>query len=109
MQHNSIYGRVNKHFSKETDVPSNHQHSLKILPKTAELAELQLPTLSPTSTNNDQITSDISDATFHPIPKTTNYLELDIPTIDAPTFNVPVPMANNGTVTNIQPPVDDYE
>jgi hypothetical protein len=24
MQHNSIYGRVNKHFSKETDIPSHH-------------------------------------------------------------------------------------
>ncbi len=81
---------------------------MKIPPKTAKLAELQLPTLSPTPNNNDQITSDISDATFHPIPETTDYHELDIPTIDAPAFDVPVPMANNGTVTNIQPPIDDY-
>lgn len=46
MQHNSIYGRVNKNYSKDTDIPSNpHHRSLKIPHETATLADLQLPTL----------------------------------------------------------------
>jgi hypothetical protein len=95
MQHNSLYGRVNKHYSKDTDITSiTHRPSLITPPKTAKLAELQLPTLE-ASTND----IDLLDATYHPIPPDTDTYPFETPTIDTQHFDVPSPTANNGLAT----------
>ena len=95
MQHNSLYGRVNKYYSKDTDITSTTPRpSLITPPKTAKLAELQLPTLE-ASTND----IDLLDATYHPIPPDTDTYPFETPTIDTQHFDVPSPTANNGLAT----------
>ncbi len=68
MQHNSLYGRVNKYYSKDTDITSTTPRpSLITPPKTAKLAELHLPTLEVSTIDPDPL-----DATYHPIPPDTD-------------------------------------
>jgi hypothetical protein len=111
MQHNSLYGRVNKNYSKDTNLPTHPLcPSLQSPPKTAKLAALHLPTLDTDTNIPTSHDANFTDTDHHPIPTSVDDSPSDNPTIDTQHFDVPIPTANNGTTTYLTTPtVDDHD
>jgi hypothetical protein len=98
MHHNTLYGRINKNYTKSSPSPSSittpihhPQHNI------AKLADLQLPTLDEDSTPTDSVTHEIPELSYHyildhtPSQDTTNETTQ---CIDTQYFEIPTPMAN---------------
>jgi hypothetical protein len=105
MQHNSLHGRINKKYSKDTDtsIPSLHP-SLKHPPKTTKVADLQLPALDHHSTDTPS-PEPIPEYPYHPIPDDSN--QHDDSFLDPQNFEVPSLTAHRGTTTYYPPSTDD--
>ncbi len=97
MQHNTLYGRINKKNSKSSESPSsivttmNHPQR-----KIAKLANLQLPTLDDDPTPITSNIFELPEPSYHHIPETTTTPDNnneDIQCIDTQYFELPSPMA----------------
>jgi hypothetical protein len=116
MQHNTLYGKINKNFIKTSDSPTTitntTQHPQRNL---AKLADLNLPTLDPEPVLTTSTTSpsppyhNIQDTSFNEDPH-----EDDIQCIDTQYFDVPTPAAHFSSSTIPSPsttvePIDNTD
>jgi hypothetical protein len=116
MQHNTLYGKINKNFIKTSDSPTTitntTQHPQRNL---AKLTDLNLPTLDPEPVLTTSTTSpsppyhNIQDTSFNEDPH-----EDDIQCIDTQYFDVPTPAAHFSSSTIPSPsttvePIDNTD
>jgi hypothetical protein len=115
MQHNTLYGRINKNYTKSSASPSSitttiHHPQRNI----AKHADLQLPTLDEDSTPTDSVTHEIPESSYHHIPDHTPSQDTTnetIQCIDTQYFEIPNPTANftSSTISTSSPilePID---
>ena len=96
MQHNTLYGRINKNYNKNMDNPINQNKPPKAtIPTTAKVADIfpDPPTL-PASDTSDLI--DLQNEIYHPIQDL-----IDSPVLSDPPHEnyhlIPTPTANTGS------------